>query len=95
MRPTRPPGSADHQAVDEAFLRRPSPTELAVDLDSSLVVHANQPGRAYNGHYGVRFHHPPVAHLADGVFWCARWREGNARIADGGLDSSLLPTLEG
>lgn len=36
--------------------------EVTLDLDSLPVeVHGHQPGSAWNGHYGVRCYHPPVA----------------------------------
>jgi len=66
-----------------------------LDVDSvPFVVHGEQEGSAYNGHYKVRCYHPLVASLGEqGDFLDFRLREGNAHTAAGGLDF-ILPLLD-
>ena len=67
--------------------------EVTVDLDSLPVeVHGEQPGSAYNGHYGMRCYHPLVVSWERGDYLGARLRPGNVHTAEGGQDF-VLPIL--
>jgi len=60
--------------------------EITLDLDSlPQEVHGHQPGRAYNGHYGLRCYHPLVASVMGRFFLEAKLRPGNVHTADGGI----------
>jgi hypothetical protein len=65
--------------------------EITLDLDSfPHPVHGQQPGAAYNRHYGVTCFHPLIASVDGRYFLGARLREGNVHTANGGLDFALL-----
>lgn len=66
-----------------------------LDVDSTAaVVHGNQPGSAYNGHYRVTCYHPLVVILPDTGAWLAvRLREGQVHTSVG-LEEFLFPLIE-
>ena len=73
--------------------RRPC-KELTLDLDSlPAEVHGEQPGSAYNAHYGCRCFHPLVVSWEFGDLLGALLREGNVHTATDALDF-VLPYLD-
>jgi hypothetical protein len=67
--------------------------ETTVDLDSlPHEVFGQQPGSAWNGHYGMRCYHPLVVRSEWGDYLGAKLRPGNVHTADGGL-AFVLPIL--
>lgn len=66
--------------------------EETLDLDSvPIVVHGQQPGSAYNGHYHARCYHPVLVRSASsGLYLGAQLRAGDVHTADGGL-AFVLP----
>jgi hypothetical protein len=68
---------------------------LGIDVDSLPVeVYGQQPGSAYNGHYGQRIYHPLVASVAEtGDLLDVVLREGNVGTAHESLDF-ILAILE-
>jgi hypothetical protein len=67
--------------------------EVTIDLDSLPAdVHGQQPGSAYNAHYGCRCFHPLLVSWEFGDFLGARLRPGNVHTADDAHDF-VLPFL--
>jgi Transposase DDE domain group 1 len=65
--------------------------EETLDLDSvPVVVHGQQPGSAYNGHYHARCYHPVLVRSASGFYLGAQLRAGDVHTADGSL-AFVLP----
>lgn len=67
--------------------------ETTLDLDSlPREVFGQQPGSAWNGHYGMNCYHPLVVRSEWGDYLGAKLRPGNVHTADGGL-AFVLPLL--
>ena len=67
--------------------------EVTIDLDSlPAEVQGEQPGSAYNGHYGCRCFHPLLVSWEFGDFLGARLRPGNVHTSDEAWDF-VLPFL--
>ena len=65
--------------------------EETLDLDSvPVVVHGQQPGSEYNGHYHTRCYHPLLVRSASGFYLGAMLRAGDVHTADGSL-AFVLP----
>jgi hypothetical protein len=64
---------------------------VTIDIDSvPIEVHGQQPGSAYNGHYGIRCYHPLVTMLAEtGAWLSAQLRPGNQHTAAGATEHLL------
>lgn len=84
-------GEIPRQFVRPALQR--GRTEITLDLDSvPMPVHGQQPGAAWNPHYGATCFHPLIASVLGRYFLGAQLRPGNVHTALGGLDF-VLPLL--
>jgi len=88
---------APFELARRSFHARPGRKERlhVIDVDSvPIIVHGEQGGSEYNGHYKARCYHPLVTMLASTGDWLsAELRPGNVHTADGATDH-LMSAIE-